>query len=434
MSAPSPSTSLRRKAGRAGALALLAATLLGAGPVEEAPSPTGFLTVTRYETGYVAVSVAGQARGRSVTFSEVVGKRTGPIVTLPLVDGKAHVYKAVAWRCGRPLRHFSATVTDQDGTQRTAIADIRTPGCDNRVSMIVADRAKRGELVEVALVDRWGLGNRVVDLCAGGAGLTHSCRKVSLAKGDGRVVRRYRPKADGQLRIALKIAGRKVTERVAVGRAKPLPSTAGFGLLTTGDSTIEGIDSVLDDALGSAARVLAESKPGAKLSGGGALDWLKWATEQEQKLTPRVVVISLGANEGYPVERVDTGKEVDCCDAAWIIGMAAAQRRLMQVYRQGSGNASVVWLLQPTPRSPARARVQAAVNTAAYIAAVGLPYVHLLDLGPLFTPGGVYRDNQDLDGEQVRVRAPDGIHLSGVGQRIAGDAVVELLTRKGLLD
>jgi hypothetical protein len=105
----------------------------------------------------------------------------------------------------------------------------------------------------------------------------------------------------------------------------------------------------------------------------------------------------------------------------------------MRLYRQG-GRGAVVWLLIPVPRDPGQAAVVAAANHAVVTAAAGLAGVRVLDLGTIFTPDGAFHASISRRGHRVRVRAPDGLHLSAAGQVIAGDAVRALLARDGLLD
>jgi hypothetical protein len=70
------------------------------------------------------------------------------------------------------------------------------------------------------------------------------------------------------------------------------------------------------------------------------------------------------------------------------------------------------------------------VNEAARIAAVPwLSQIRLIDLVSIFTPGGVYRDSMEIDGEETIVRESDGLHLTQPGSELAADAVFERLTQ-----
>lgn len=412
---------------------IVAATaLLGAGG--SAPSADEpFLVPTKYETGYVAVSVNGRVPGGRVVFSEAVGGRTTLVGVLPIgADGNAPLYRAVKWRCDRRVRHFTARVTDPDGTVHTAIADMQTPSCTSRVALVLPKHVPRGRPLKVKLVDRWALGNRDARVCVNGARLTRACRDLALAPGPDGVSWSVRPRHDGHVRVAMSFAGTRKILTAAVGAARPRPRTEGPVLLATGDSTIEGIDSVLDAVLGSVAKVRSFSFPGTNLSGTGDAEWYDRARDQVKRRHPAITVLSIGGNEAFPIGQPD-GTSVECCGEAWVAGLARRQRKLMKIYVQG-GSASVIWQLLPVPRSAGRATIATAVTKAARRAAEGLDGVHLVDQSAIFTPDGTYRDAIELGGRPVRVRAPDGIHLSAEGQAIAAKAVEAVIARDGLLD
>jgi hypothetical protein len=234
------------------------------------------------------------------------------------------------------------------------------------------------------------------------------------------------------VRVAVSFAGRRTVLTVASGTAKAHRVSAGPVLLTTGDSTIEGIDSVLEDALGSAARVRAESAPGTELSGHGEAGWKTRAAAQVRRLHPRVTVLSLGANEGFGNELPD-GRTVNCCGDEWVAELARRQRALMRTFLQ-SGQGRVVWLLLPATRSAAKSEVIDAADRALIAAAKGVAGVHLVDLRPIFSPDGAFHQTIEHDGRTVDARAPDGVHLSASGQEIAAEAVRSLIVREGLLD
>jgi hypothetical protein len=224
--------------------------------------------------------------------------------------------------------------------------------------------------------------------------------------------------------VAVALDGLRTVARVAVGTADPVTADARPVLLATGDSTIEGVDSYLDERLGSAVQTVFGSRPGTGLSLDGELPWPVAASRHVQRLRPRVTVISLGANDSYPMRTAD-GTTVRCCGEAWTAQYAERVRGLMRTYTRGDGR--LVWLLLPVPRGEGQAVAFAAVNRAAQAAASGLPGVRLVDLGPELSPGGVYTPTLVRDGATVTVRAEDGVHLSDAGASIAADAVLRTL-------
>ncbi|MCW3040285.1 MAG: hypothetical protein JWM31_2190 [Solirubrobacterales bacterium] len=417
-------------------LLLVAAIVLA--PTERAvaapASPdTGFLVTSRGETGYVALGVFAQPPGATTAFSERVGDTLVPLATVPVdARGFAPLERAVTWRCDRLVRSFVATVTPPSGTPRTADADIRTPSCASRVLLKAPRHVDRRGLLVVRVVDAWGLGDRTVRLCVSGARLGHGCRELPLSPDAAGVMRRFRPRGDGQVRVLATLDGHRTQTRVAVGTARPVAVRTGPVLLTTGDSTIEGIDSVLDDDFGALARVRTESAPGTRLSGDGESSWLARARSQVRRLRPRLTVLSLGANESFGNTLPD-GRTVNCCGPEWTDELAARQRRLIDIYRRG-GRGKVVWMLLPAPSSAAKAETIDAANRAVLQATTGVPGAYVVDLRPIFSPDGRFHASIDRDGRPVVVRASDGVHLSAAGQAIAADAVRALISREGLLD
>lgn len=57
----------------------------------------------------------------------------------------------------------------------------------------------------------------------------------------------------------------------------------------------------------------------------------------------------------------------------------------------------------------------------------------MIDLRPVFTPGGVYGLAKRWLGQTVTVREPDGIHLTMAGSVIATDLLVLRLHKDGIL-
>ena len=95
----------------------------------------------------------------------------------------------------------------------------------------------------------------------------------------------------------------------------------------------------------------------------------------------------------------------------------------MATYRQ-DGAARVYWLTVPTPRDSGAAEIARVVNAGIEVAAE--PYraqIDILDTVAIFTPGDVYRDSMEIDGEETIVRESDGIHLNEEGSALAAEQV-----------
>jgi hypothetical protein len=212
--------------------------------------------------------------------------------------------------------------------------------------------------------------------------------------------------------------------------AKPSPPRPLHTLLVTGDSLAMPLDLEVARRLAgeSGVRVLRDPHLGTGISKTGLLDWGKLSVHQVRKDRPDAVVVFIGANDAFSMPGPG-GRQVDCCGPDWAAVYAFRVRRMMNTYRQ-RGAARVYWLTLPFPRDRGRQEIARAVNAAIDVASV--PYrshARVVDMVPIFTPHGRYRDAMTVGGRRQIVREPDGIHLNGTGARIAADAVLTSVKR-----
>jgi lysophospholipase L1-like esterase len=201
-------------------------------------------------------------------------------------------------------------------------------------------------------------------------------------------------------------------------------------LLVTGDSLSTPLDLEIARRLApDGVDVIRDPHLATGISNTTLVDWGELSTSQVANDHPDAVVVFIGANEGYSMAGPG-GKDVTCCGPDWAAVYADRARQMMSTYRQ-AGAGQVFWLTVPTPRDPARQRIERAVNQA--IAVAAQPWrdqVHLIDTIPVFTPGDRYRDAMDVDGEEKIVRESDGIHLNETGSSLAADLVVSQIDRE----
>jgi lysophospholipase L1-like esterase len=219
-------------------------------------------------------------------------------------------------------------------------------------------------------------------------------------------------------------------------RPAAAPATAGRGLrlLATGDSMIQIVDDDLRSRLDErrAATVRSDARISTGISKLGMLDWIRTARGQARGFKPNVTVVFLGANDGFPM-RTPSGGRVTCCAAAWVGEYARRVEAMMRAYLRG-GRSLVYWLTLPTPRRGDFARVYRAVNVAIGRAAgrVG-DGARVIDLVPVFTPGGLFRQTITFRGRTVSARQDDGVHLSAAGAAVAATLVIDRLRADGAL-
>jgi hypothetical protein len=206
---------------------------------------------------------------------------------------------------------------------------------------------------------------------------------------------------------------------VPTPRRQPLRS-----LLVTGDSMSMPLDQDLAQALApKGIRVTQDPHVGTGISNTVLVDWGALAASQVRRYHPRAVVVFIGANDGYSMPGTG-GTLVDCCGPEWAAIYATRVRLMMNTYRQ-NGAARVYWLTLPIPREGSRAQAARVVNAAITVAAEPwLDEVRVLDMVPIFTPGGAYRDSMTINGQPTIVRQSDGIHLNDAGSALAAKYVL----------
>jgi hypothetical protein len=202
----------------------------------------------------------------------------------------------------------------------------------------------------------------------------------------------------------------------------------GLRLLATGDSLIQLVDGVLARRLAPrpATSVRSDAHIGTGITRPAQLDWPRRASAQAAGFKPDVTVMILGANDGFDL-RSAGGKRAPCCGPAWVAAYARRVEAMMRSYLRG-GRSRVYWLTLPAPRPASFARVFSHVNAAIKRAArrVG-GGVRVIDLVPVFTPGGDFRQTITFHGRTIDARQPDGIHLSLAGAAVAATLVIDRL-------
>ena len=220
------------------------------------------------------------------------------------------------------------------------------------------------------------------------------------------------------------------TEEPAPAPPPPPPAaraaaTARPRILATGDSMMLLTDRELRAALAPTGRAVVRDdvRPATGLTKPHLLDWVRHARRQARRYRPDVVVVTMGANEGFPL---GTAR---CCGARWRTAYEARIERVSRAWRRG-GVERVYWLTLPEPipsvLSARFAGVNAAVSRARGIAVV--------DTRPILTPDGVFlQELETAPGRVEKIRSDDGVHLWWPGARLVAAAVVERLEDDGIL-
>jgi len=364
------------------------------------------------ETGYLALTLhAGPGEPVSI-----LDATTGETRIVTPASANTRVRRFATWSCESRTRRFTATQGEL-----TAETTVRTPSCAHRLELIGPRSVKAGGRPILRVRDRWRIGRLSARFCVRAPGSQKRCRAVRIESGRKTLRLRFRALRAGTHRLTLRTQYGQVRRTL---RARPAGGR--LRILATGDSMIQIIDSYLKARAGGRARVRSDAHISTGLSKPSLLNWAEQARRQAAG-RPDVVVMFIGANDGFPMAGAD------CCGPAWVAEYARRARRMMRTYARG-GRARVLWLLLPAPRGGFFREIFPAVNAALRRAARGLENdVRLIDLAEVFTPGGRYRDSIEVGGKTVRVRQGDGVHLNTTGASIAANIVLRALRTERIL-
>ena len=191
---------------------------------------------------------------------------------------------------------FAQGFTARSADGRTATARIRTPGCGRRLGLVAPRRAKAGIAVPLTLVDRWRLGGFRARLCV----VPPRPRALSLRADQGGTraavtsFRALRP-GPGLLRLATSRGPR------ARGGARPAArrEAASARHRRLDDQITDGY---LQQRLAPrGVRVRSDAYISTGISKPSPLDWQRGQRQAARR--PDVVVMFLGANDGFPWAR-----------------------------------------------------------------------------------------------------------------------------------
>ncbi len=382
--------------------------------------------------------VSTAERGQSVLYitaspdiAEVsVSEQTGELGRLrldPREDGLNGGFYYDPWRCDRRARAFTVTGTGSDGVSESASYSVRTPSCRTRFALTAPARARQGARVGLDISDTWAGAAVGMRLCVRPPAGRERCRPTGPGRSFVRLDRR------GRWRVTIHGPDQRIAHAIAVGvpvRDSDKLSGSGIPVLVTGDSMMQSVDAVLGDRLAGRAGVISEIQIATGLGRPG-FSWAELASQQVARYSPAATVLMVGVNDYYALQ-TPGGGEVECCDEGWIAEYARRASEVMRIYAQG-GAGEVTWLTIPAARQDDRTRVFDAINVALERAAAENPDVFLLPADEVLTPGGVYRDDMEVDGRRVRVREDDGIHVAIPGARVLATEIIRRLRTIGLI-
>ncbi len=430
-------------------LALTAAVLLAVVASASAGTPTTVgtgvtLALTATRVGWVSALISGPA-GARVALSERDGAGHAGLATVTLpTGGHRFLVHLVRDSCSVRLRTLVAAVAApgsgagagagagaEAGARAGAAsvtAQVTTPACTHRLGVSAPATAPVARGATLTLHDRWRVGDLPFRVC------------VTAPGGDPRCQRnRFEPGQD-VVRLALalpRIGGWLISADVVGGEVRPVTVWATHPgrvrLLAAGDSEMQVLDNDLAaDLAPYGVSVTSAAYPSSGLTVPGQLNWQTRARALVARVRPDISIVSMGANEGYPI-RVSTATPVYCCGAAWTAGYGRLVAKMARTLLRGQA-ASVLWFELAAPRPPQFARVLSVVNAGIRDAAASLPgRLGLIDANAYFTPGNRYRNDMTVDGHRFTIHEPDGIHLDATADAYAAALVIRQLLAERLI-
>jgi uncharacterized protein len=157
-------------------------------------------------------------------------------------------------------------------------------------------------------------------------------------------------------------------------------------------------------------------------------NWFRHVTEQVERRTIHAVVFCFGANDDHDLMTgVPKGMSLDgFADPKWTKEYRRRVGGLMDIVNRAGG--FVVWLGLPVTDDAGQSRRWRLINRATLAEAQRRPdTVAFVDMDGLLSKDGEFASYlRNDDGELLKVRAPDGVHL----ERAGGDIVAREVARR----
>jgi hypothetical protein len=158
------------------------------------------------------------------------------------------------------------------------------------------------------------------------------------------------------------------------------------------------------------ARVHVEAHDGTGLTQPSVFDWADEAAQQAVEFDPDVVVMVLGANDGWPLHGSQEGS------AGWVAEYSRRVEAVTQDFIAGDPQRRVYWVGPPVPRSSRWVTIFARINDAVRAAVPNVPGLRYVDVAGPTSDNGRYTDYlTDTDGHRILARQHDGVHFSFAG-------------------
>lgn len=197
---------------------------------------------------------------------------------------------------------------------------------------------------------------------------------------------------------------------------RPASQADPLRILVAGDSLVGWIPAALEaEFAGRPVEVIDEWKGSSGLARPDFFDWPAQMADMVEIHDPDVIVVGFGGNDTQSL--VTDGEVIQRGDPKWEVEYA---RRVGQVldaaHRPGR---TLWWIGLPLSQRDNVEALRPAITAAITGELAARPWTRYVDASAALAPDGVYRVTvSGPDGEEVRIRADDGIHLSPEGGRM----------------
>jgi hypothetical protein len=159
--------------------------------------------------------------------------------------------------------------------------------------------------------------------------------------------------------------------------------------------------------------VYTEYHIGTGLARPDVLDWPAYLNQILPGFNPEVIYLAFGGNDDQDMQLAD-GTEVDYGTPEWVTEYTRRVALTMDVAAQN--DRTVIWINMPAQGRERLNQAKDIMNAIAQQQAALRPRVTYLDIGPVLTPDGQFHEYLPAPGGGlVRVREPDGVHVSVPG-------------------
>ena len=226
----------------------------------------------------------------------------------------------------------------------------------------------------------------------------------------------------------LPVAGATVS-----GPASPAKSRS---VLLVGDSLSIGLGKQLDAVFAGrpGVRFAHLGKVSSGLANPAFFNWDEQLTAQVKAHHPDLVLIMVGANDDKPLPALGGGQAA-FGTKAWDAAYAARLAKLHAIVRAENPQAAVAYIGVPVMGDPAFNALMLHVNGVIEKTARSLPDASYIDVEhTLADASGAYAPvARTADGNVVKLRAEDGVHISGTGSRLLAARCLEAVADAAVL-